>query len=270
MTPTTPMDELNLSPGDAIVAALVTRMMESTSRFNQEVTHLPIPALPATLPATRVEWAQTAFAEEINEFTEACEMGDPLEAADAILDLVFFALGRLCEMGIPTQAVWQGIVRANMEKQQGELAKRPGSLGHDAIKPPGWKAPDHTWLMAFSLADVEKARLFDEMSPVFQDLTRLRVAKGSDYNNVPGGRDAYFPFGHFSYAHMLNTKNLRLQSLIAGFQAGKNPNFEGILDTVKDLVNYGTYYAEAMMDGRVTMDMGSEKVEVKGTYEVKL
>ncbi len=255
MTLPTPMDELDLSPTDALVAALVSRMMEQTSRFNAEITNLPIPALPATLPAARVEWAQTAFNEEIKEFTEACEMGDPLEAADAILDLVFFALGRICEMGIPTQAIWEGIMRANMEKKQGSLAKRPGSLGHDAIKPEGWKPPDHSWLMSFSLADLEKARLFDETSPVFQDLTRLRAAKGSDYNNVPGGRDAYFPFGHFSYAHMLNTKNLRLQSLISSFQAGKNPNFEGILDTVKDLVNYGAFYAEAMMDGRVTMNL---------------
>ena len=37
-------------------------------------------------------------------------------------------------------------------------------------------------------------------------------------------------------------------------QKGRPVNFEGLYDTVKDLVNYGTYYAEAMRDGRLQQD----------------
>jgi hypothetical protein len=34
--------------------------------------------------------------------------------------------------------------------------------------------------------------------------------------------------------------------------AGKAPNFEGLEDSVVDLINYATYYAEAMADDRIT------------------
>lgn len=238
---------------DAFVEAFTVRLQAQVEKFNADVTALPVPPIPTLLSQARTEWARTALLEEANEFHDAVLDGDLIEAADGLLDSVFFALGRLCEMGIPAQAVWESIVAANMAKQRGELNKRPGSMGHDAVKPEGWKPPDHSWLLNFSLADVEKARMFDELSPVFQDLTRLRAAKGADYNDVPGGRDAYFPFGHESYAHMLTTKHLRMMSLLNAMRRGdKQANYEGLVDTVKDLVNYGAFYAEAMIDGRLS------------------
>jgi hypothetical protein len=48
---------------------------------------------------------------------------------------------------------------------------------------------------------------------------------------------------------MLHTKNLRVQSLLSAMQKGRPVNYEGLYDTVKDLVNYGTYYCEAMLSG---------------------
>jgi hypothetical protein len=32
---------------------------------------------------------------------------------------------------------------------------------------------------------------------------------------------------------------------------GKKPNFEGLRDSVKDLVNYGAFYAEALDSGKL-------------------
>lgn len=251
----------NISPREAFAAAVAARMLTKVEQFNLEVCTLPIPAEPTIMDEQRLEWANTAMQEELTEFNGACEAGDVLEAADALIDLVYFALGRLIEMGVPATAVMDEVQRANMDKQQGELSKRPGSMGHDAVKPAGWQAPDHAWLLGFSLADVrelvalraERAE-HEAMSPVWLELQALREAKGKDYNDVPGGRDAYFPYGHFSYAHMLQTKNLRIQSLLAAMQKGRPVNFEGLYDTVKDLVNYGTYYAEAMRDGRLPQD----------------
>lgn len=235
---------IQLESREAFVAAFVTRLMAQVERFNTDVTALPVPATPTLLNKDRTKWAHAALTEEANEFKQAIADGDILEAADGLLDSVFFALGRLAEMGIPAHAVWEAIVTANMAKQRGELSKRPGSMGHDAVKPEGWQPPDHGWLLDFTLADVEKARAFDELSPIFQEITLLRKAKGEDYNNVPGGRDAYFPFGHHSYAHMLNTKVLRINSLVTSMASGKQPNFEGLRDTARDLVNYGAFYAE--------------------------
>lgn len=252
-------EDLNQQPREAFAAAIAARMLVKVEDFNREVVALPIPETPQVINPERQNWANAALQEELTEFNEAIDAGDVLEAADALIDLVYFALGRLVEMGVPAIAVMDEVQRANMDKEQGELSKRPGSMGHDAIKPAGWQAPDHAWLLGFSLSDVrELAKLRAEaaereaMSPVWLELQALREAKGKDYNDVPGGRDAYFPYGHFSYAHMLQTKNLRIQSLLAALQKGREVNFEGLYDTVKDLVNYGTYYAEAMRDGRLS------------------
>ncbi len=252
-------EDLNQQPREAFAAAIAARMLVKVEDFNREVVALPIPETPQVIGPERQSWANAALQEELTEFNEAIDAGDVLEAADALIDLVYFALGRLVEMGVPAIAVMDEVQRANMDKEQGELSKRPSSMGHDAIKPAGWQAPDHAWLLGFSLSDVrELAKLRAEaaerevMSPVWLELQALREAKGKDYNDVPGGRDAYFPYGHFSYAHMLQTKSLRIQSLLAALQKGREVNFEGLYDTVKDLVNYGTYYAEAMRDGRLS------------------
>lgn len=249
----------NISPREAFAAAVAARMLAKVEQFNLEVCALPIPAEPSIMDEQRLEWANTAMQEELTEFNGACEAGDVLEAADALIDLVYFALGRLIEMGVPATAVMDEVQRANMGKERGELSKRPGSKGHDAVKPDGWTPPDHAWLLGFTLADLaDLRRLRDQeaqreaLSPVWLRLQQLREAKGKDYNDVPGGRDAYFPFGHLSYAHMIHTKELRLQSLLKAMQTGRPVNFEGILDTVEDLINYATYYAEAMRDGRLS------------------
>jgi predicted HAD superfamily Cof-like phosphohydrolase len=254
-------EELNQQPREAFAAAIAARMLVKVAEFNREVVALPIPETPQVLGEQRRTWANAALQEELKEFNDAADAGDVLEAADALIDLVYFALGRLVEMGVPATAVMDEVQRANMDKERGELSKRPGSMGHDAIKPTGWQAPDHAWLLGFTLADLRELRQLraeaaerEALSPVWLRLQALREAKGKDYNDVPGGRDAYFPFGHFSYAHMVNTKNLRLQSLLAAMSKGRPVNFEGILDTVEDLVNYATYYAEAMRDGRLQQD----------------
>lgn len=246
--------QTNQAPRDILAAALVARMLSKVETFNRDVVALPIPEVPTVMSPSRVEWSKTALNEELKEFDDACEAGDVLEAADALIDLVYFALGRLVEMGVPAAAVMDEVQRANMDKERGELSKRPGAMGHDAVKPDGWVQPDHSWLLSFTLADVGKSRSWDTISPVFKRIHDLREAKGADYNDVPGGRDAYFPYGHLSYAHMLHTKELRLQSLLRAMSSGRPVNFEGILDTVQDLVNYGAFYAEAMLDGRLSQE----------------
>jgi phosphoribosyl-ATP pyrophosphohydrolase len=228
-------------------------MLVKVEEFNTTVRLQAIPSSPRPLTIEQADRASEAVKEELDELHAACRSEDVLEAADAIIDMMFFGLGRLAEMGVPANAVFEAVTAANLLKVPGTKDTRPTWTGADAVKPPeGWTPPDHSWLLDFSLADVAKARAYDEMSPVFKRLTELRARKGADYNNVPGGRDAYFPFGHMSYAHMLNTKGLRVQSLVASMLAGKAPNFEGLEDSVVDLINYATYYAEAMADDRIT------------------
>lgn len=238
-------------PHETLVAALVSRMLLKAEQFNVQVLDTPIPGTPTILSEVRLDASVDALEEEIQEFKDAHAAGDVLEASDALVDLIYFALGRLVEMGVPPLAVFDAVQTANMAKTRGDLSKRPGWGGRDAVKPEGWEAPNHSWLLTFDLSDVgeleflrKQEQLRESISPVWLELQELRESKGQDYNNVPGGRQAYFPFGHESYAHMLHTKNLRIQSLITAMRQGRQPNYEGLYDTAKDLVNYGTYYAE--------------------------
>lgn len=245
------------TPREIFAAAIAARMLLKVEAFNHDVTALPIPSTPQVMSVDRQVWSLAALNEELEEFSQAAESGDVLEAADALIDLIYFALGRLVEMGVPALAVFDEVQRANMSKVRGELSKRPGSLGHDAVKPAGWTPPDHAWLLQFAQADVEKARLWDAASPVLKKCIALRAKKGNDYNSGPQLKD-YFPFGHESYAQMVHLKSTRMLSQIAVLNAGKALNYDGIIDTLEDLINYATFYAEALQSGQLELPLSGQ------------
>ena len=97
-------EELNQQPREAFAAAIAARMLAKVAEFNREVVALPIPETPQVLGEQRLTWANAALQEELKEFNDAVDAGDVLEAADALIDLVYFALGRLVEMGVPATA----------------------------------------------------------------------------------------------------------------------------------------------------------------------
>lgn len=77
--------------------------------------------------------------EELDEFITAVDNDDIAEQADALVDLVYFALGTAAHMGLPWQALWVDVQRANMSKVPGVKPER-GFLV-DCIKPKGWEGP---------------------------------------------------------------------------------------------------------------------------------
>lgn len=269
---------------------IVVSFGADVERFNREIVGYPIPASPHCLDEARKGFRVGHIGEELQEFIQATEANDIDGATDAIIDLVYVALGALVEMGVCIQPVFAEVHEANMRKVQGSRSKRPGSQGFDAIKPNGWKAPDHAWLaevtpeeMAEVRAKVEArmvartegitdvrigdtplnacaevtskpamdptlAMTIDQVPRILREVAQLRVQKGNDYNTGIELKD-YFPFGHQSYAQMLHVKNLRVRSLITVAQGGGKPNFEGLIDSLKDIINYASYYAEAIQRG---------------------
>lgn len=110
--------------------------------FNNEVIQYPFPKQPEALGADRVKWAQDILGEELRELGEATT---PAQQADAFIDFAYFAVGRLCEMGLsPAQIddAFERVHLANMQKLSGRKPGRSDGLGFDAIKPPGWTDPD--------------------------------------------------------------------------------------------------------------------------------
>ncbi len=76
--------------------------------------------------------------EEVNEFREAILLGDLPKAADALVDIVYVALGTADGMGLPFNALWDDVHRANMSKERGI---GPRGYEVDVIKPEGWVGP---------------------------------------------------------------------------------------------------------------------------------
>ena len=73
--------------------------------------------------------------EELNEYREALDANELPNAIDAMVDLIYLALGTIRMHGVDVGPCWDEVHRANMKKL-------PGKNWKNTIKPPGWKAPD--------------------------------------------------------------------------------------------------------------------------------
>jgi len=184
--------------------------------------------------------------EEVKEFYESTVNGDLPEAADALIDMIYVALGRLHEMGVPASPIFDEVHRRNMEKMRGRK-EREIEDDADAVKPGDWTPPDHSWL--------------DNLSPVLVEACRLRASKTGDYEagSLTGekeiDKEEYFPFGLISHAQMVWTKALRIRSLAAAIVRAEildeehGANHEPIRETFVDAINYCTYAVESI-DGK--------------------
>lgn len=106
------------------------------------------PELAEMLDEETQQFRRNFLQEELDEYDNAILMEDLPEQIDALLDLVYIAVGTLDLMGVVSQAHWNEIQRANMEKERAthpSQSKRGSSL--DVIKPKGWVGPDHHHLL---------------------------------------------------------------------------------------------------------------------------
>lgn len=103
---------------------------------------LPAPAKPRQLDPDMFRYRQKFLEEELAELIEAWRNNDLAGQADALVDLVYVALGTAIFMGLPWQKLWDEVQRANMDKVKGQDAEG-ATLRHalDVVKPEGWKPP---------------------------------------------------------------------------------------------------------------------------------
>ena len=85
---------------------IIDKMLDMVVRFNSEIIGLPIPGHPQRLQVLRKSWACEALYEEFMEFKNATHMEDE---ADALIDLTYFALGRLVEMGLAPLPLFESV-----------------------------------------------------------------------------------------------------------------------------------------------------------------
>jgi len=105
---------------------------------------------PRTLGDDLLSFRVKFMQEELDEYAEAAAEGDLEKQLDAIIDLIYVALGTLLLQGLlPAFAPgWIRVQQANMAKvrtERVEDSKRGSTF--DVVKPEGWKPPTHADLI---------------------------------------------------------------------------------------------------------------------------
>lgn len=170
------------------VSSWMERYLTLVHRFNADIIGLPIPETPTRLGEARKEWALDALNEEVGEFFAAETLEDEV---DALVDLSYFALGRLVEMGIVPGLVFDEVHEANMRKRRGELSKRPNSLGFDAVKPEGWTGPN---LLPYLSLDRSAVRAMYDVKLATLELAE--AAQMLDVERGEAGKPKFLILGH--------------------------------------------------------------------------
>ena len=97
----------------------------------------PVGDEPHMLPRERSLARAAWMREEVDEFLEARDIYDQ---ADAMIDLIYFALGTMVEMGIPPEELFDAVQHANMQKLWPDGKPRFREDGK-IITPEGWEPP---------------------------------------------------------------------------------------------------------------------------------
>lgn len=115
------------------------KMVDDVAEFHNKILQQPVPESPSLVSLEfgieRLRFMQ----EELDEYVEAVFKGDMVGAADALMDIVYVALGTAHLMSLPVPELWNAVQKANMAKVSGPT-KRGNK--YDAMKPKGWVGPE--------------------------------------------------------------------------------------------------------------------------------
>jgi predicted HAD superfamily Cof-like phosphohydrolase len=122
---------------DPMVEHGIAEAYKDVHNFHRVFDH-PRNFTPTMQPHSRKEARADWIDEEVRELREASTLFD---AADAYLDIAYFAIGGLVEMGINPGELWRIVHAANMAKVQPDGSVKRREDGK-IIKPEGWVPPD--------------------------------------------------------------------------------------------------------------------------------
>jgi predicted HAD superfamily Cof-like phosphohydrolase len=110
---------------------------DAVKEFHAQFGH-PVREAPTLLTAERAAARSSWMQEEVAEFLAAQTVS---EQADAMIDLIYFAVGTMVEMGVRPEALFDIVHRANMTKLWPDGKPRFRDDGK-TVKPPTWVDPD--------------------------------------------------------------------------------------------------------------------------------
>jgi len=104
---------------------------------------IPQTEMSSFLPKDMMQFRVEFLKEEVEEFVDAYMTDNVYKAFDALIDLVYVALGTAYMMNLPWNVGWQHVQDANMRKERAKtVAESKRGTTIDVVKPEGWVAPD--------------------------------------------------------------------------------------------------------------------------------
>lgn len=95
------------------------------------------------LPEELLQFRIKFLEEELEEFKRAAAQNDHVEMFDALLDIVYVAMGTAHLANYPWEAGWNEVQSTNMAKVRAQHASESKrGTAFDVVKPEGWVAPD--------------------------------------------------------------------------------------------------------------------------------
>lgn len=172
--------QTGVSPGGAL-----NDLTDDVRLFHTMFGH-PAPAKPELQTVAFVERRRRWIESECVELSDATTVADQ---ADAYIDIIYFAVGGLVELGIKfTHRLWRLVQTANLAKVWPDGSVRKNEVGK-VQKPDGWVAPDAAIAAAIQQeidgSDAPEAEGLgtDLLSHVTGTVVeRLSIAKGQNMN----------------------------------------------------------------------------------------
>lgn len=112
--------------------------MADIREFHEVFARTPHPSGPTLLDPWQVERRTTWCAEEGEEIRDATTIA---EQADGFIDMIYFALGGLDEMGLDPSPIWDIVHAANMAKRQPDGSVKRHPVTGKTLKPADWQDP---------------------------------------------------------------------------------------------------------------------------------
>lgn len=112
--------------------------------FNIKVLGIEPKEKPSVLNQTISAHLYDCLLEEVNEFYDSNTDIDIIGCVDALIDLIYFALGGIHKLGLTEEQFekcFQLVHEHNMRKVKGVVAKRHNG-SPDAAKPTNWEPPE--------------------------------------------------------------------------------------------------------------------------------
>jgi predicted HAD superfamily Cof-like phosphohydrolase len=117
-------------------------MFKAVGEFRSKM-QLPMSNQPQLLSAEQTSYFARFIMEELSEYLRANEEQSLVDAADAIIDLVYVTLGCAHAMGLPFEDLFNVVHKANMQKEPAnEFCRSIRGNQYDVVKPVGWVAPE--------------------------------------------------------------------------------------------------------------------------------